>query len=272
MENELITTEMSVEPIVGTEPVATSEVPIEGTVDLTPDPAILKAEIERLGAVRKKAEEDARYWRQEKAKARGEFFKDKGREREVTPSPTEISGLGSPPIQGDFEDYDKFLDAKIAFETQKARIQWDRDLIKKQEETSYQQKIATLNEKINQGYQKYSDFEEVAMNETVPITPMVRDILADFDNPHDIAYYLGKNRMEAIQIARMTPIQATRAIAKIEVEIARLGNPTSGPPRIPSAPPPIKPVGSMGSIQKDPDKMTQREFEEYRKAQGARRF
>ncbi len=272
MENELITTEILVESIVGTEPVATSEVPIEGTVDLTPDPVALKAEIERLGVVRKKAEEDARYWRQEKAKSRADFFKDRGREREVIPSPTEIPGLGPPPIQENFEDYNKFLDAKIAFETQKTRIQWDRDLIKKQEETNYQQKITVLNEKINQGYQKYPDFEEVAMNETVPITPMVRDILADFDNPHDIAYYLGKNRMEAIQIARMTPIQATKAIARIEVEIAKMAGPTSVPPRIPSMPPPIKPVGSMGSIQKDPDKMTQREFEEWRKSQGARRF
>jgi hypothetical protein len=100
---------------------------------------------------------------------------------------------------------------------------------------------------------------------------MIQEILAETDNPADVAYYLGKNQAKTIAIGRMTPIAASRAIAQIEAEItvapvAKTNNTTT------NAPPPIKPVGSSNMVGKDPEKMTPPEFNAWRESQGAKRF
>jgi len=72
----------------------------------------------------------------------------------------------------------------------------------------------------------------------------------------------GHNRAEAIKISRMTPIAAAREIAKIEVEIAKAveQQPPGArkPSNISNAPPPIKPIGSGKSFEKDLEKMGQK--------------
>ena len=271
------------ETVVTTEPEATSSVivasqPIEmrqtgmrtdippGTVDYAPDPAAMQAEVDRLKKVKEKAEEDARYWRKQKAEARADYFKSRG---EGPPPPqaqvVEDLGIGPEPKQDDFDDYQKYLDSKIKYEVNKAKATWDKDQAKKEADNAQNERMGNLRLKIDKGYEKYEDFEEVAMDRTVPITPMIMDILAETENPHDVAYYLGKNRIEAIQISKMTPIQAVKAINKIEVEIAKAGlNPPSGTKKVTNAPPPIRPVGSSQTLEKDPEKFTsQKEYEEW---------
>jgi hypothetical protein len=114
----------------------------------------------------------------------------------------------------------------------------------------------------------------VALAETVPITPMIMERLSETENPADIAYYLGKNQQKAIAIGRMTPVAAARAIAQIEIELTGSTPPPATPiKKTTSAPPPIVPVGSSNTAGgKDPENMTQKEFEAYRTAQGAKRY
>lgn len=251
-------------------PVATAEEKTEETVDLAPDPATLKAEIERLQKVKQEAEEKAVYWRKQKAEARAEFFKEKGAERQAPPP--EDLGMGPEPKQEAFDDYQKYLDAKIAFEVNKAKTTWDREQARKQTEISHQDRMANLQTKIEEGYKKYADFEEVALDRTVPITPMIMEILSEAETPQDIAYWLGKNRAEAIRISRLSPISAAREIAKIEVEMARSGGNTPSQPKIPSAPPPIRPLGSSNTVERALDKMSQKEFEAEMEKRTGRKF
>ncbi|MFH2076312.1 MAG: hypothetical protein ABIJ57_13365 [Pseudomonadota bacterium] len=252
-------------------PVATAPDIPEGQVDTAPDPAALKAEIERLQEARKKAEEDARYWRQEKARSRADYFKD--RREPDKPPPAEPQVMGEPPRKEDFDDYEKYLDAKVSYEANKRILTWNKEQARKSQETEHQLKMTRLREKIDLGFSEYPDFQEVAMDEMVPITPMVMEALAEFQNPHKLAYYLGKNRAEAIQIARMTPVAAARALARIEIEIEKAGpGPGPKPSTVTGAPPPIKPSGSSHVVTKDPEKMSQVEYEEWRKNQGARRY
>jgi len=246
-----------------------------GTVDYAPDAATVQADIDRLKQVKEKAEEDARYWRKQKAEARAEYFKSRGEPPPPPPAtPVEDLGIGPEPRQDDFDDYQKYLDSKIKYEVTKAKASWEKDEARKRADNAYNERMGTLRMRIDEGYKKYEDFEEVAMDRTVPITPMIMDILAETENPHDIAYYLGKNRIEAIQISKMTPIQATKAISKIEAEIAKAGaNPPSGKKTVTNAPPPIKPLGGAHTVEKDPEKMTQKEYEAWAKQNpGLRRF
>lgn len=251
-------------------PAPADEPPGETPVDEPPDPAAVKAEIEALEARRKKAEEDAKYWRQEKAKARADYFRDR-QKPDQPPAASEPETL-KPPDPNDFDDYNDFVKAQTDFTVEAKKRQWDKEQADQADNKAYQDKMITLQEKIDQGYEKYDDFEEIALDNTVPITPTVMDILAESEMPADVAYYLGKNRTTAISISKMTPVAAARAIAKIETEIA--ASPPDPPPKkTTSAPPPIKPVGSgSAAITKDPSKMTQAEYEAWRNEQGARRF
>ena len=283
MENELASLPPAEEVIPPVEPTA-PEVPPETppvepsgppgeppAPDEPPDPAALTAEMEELERKRQKLEEDAKYWRTEKARARADFFRDqKGAEPPATPpvTPTEP---GTEPHQGDFEDYSDYVKALTDYKVKQARTGWDADAAKKDETAEYQTKETALQVGLQKGFEKYPDFEEVALDITVPITETVKMVLAEKpETAADVAYYLGKNRSEAIQLSRMNPVQAARKIAEIEINIAN--NPASPPNKTTNAPPPVTPVGSSNVIEKDEEKMTQKEFEAHRLAQGARRF
>ena len=259
------------------EPVSSVPVPEQaelppGTVDVAPDPAALKAEIERLQKIQKEAEEKAIYWRKQKAEARADFFKSRGEPAPPPAAPPQDLGIGPEPKQEEFEDYQKYLDAKISFEVTKAKTTWDRDQARRRADEMHQQKMASLQAKIGEGFQKYQDFEETALAPEVPITPMIMDILSDSERPAEIAYYLGKHRSEAIQISRMHPLAAVRAITKIEMGLTGAGNNPAMNPPITAAPPPIKPVGSTHTVEPDLEKLSQKEFEAIMQKRTGRRF
>lgn len=246
----------------------------DATVDEQPDPEALRAEIEELKKAREKAEQDTRYWRKQRVEARGEYFKGRSDEPEQgRPPRTEVRD-SKEPNPDDYKTYDAFVDAKIRHEVQKARMSWDRDMIMRQQMTEAEKRNATLQQKLGEGYSRFKDFEDVALDPTAPISVTVREILHDSEDPAGVAYYLGKNRAEAASISRMNPIAAARAIAKIEAEIKGSAPPPQATKKhVSNAPPPVKPLGTGGSVvNKDPAKMTQAEYEKWRISQGARRF
>ncbi len=269
--NELISSQ-----VVATQVVPTQVESRPGGIDQPPvvSPEI-QAEIDRLAKVRadaekaaKEAEDKAIYWRKEKAAARAEYFR-KGEERPPEPTPT----VALAPKREDFDDYDVYVDALVEFRTNAQLAKWQKSETEKGQQTEIQRKLETLHVKLDEGYRKYPDFEEVAKDPSVPITPLIRDILAEVDHPEDVAYYLGRNRAEAIKIARMTPFAAHKEILRIEAEVAKSPPSPGSPNPISGAPPPIKPLGSGDSLpQRDISKMTQKEYEAFAKERGMRRF
>jgi len=259
--------------VAGTQPPASTGAAPAG-VDITPDPAKLKAEIEELEKVRKKKEEEAIYWRKQKAEARADYFR--GREPIETKPVEPTPGVAAEPRPADFEDYDKFVAALTDHRVKAARAEWERDTQRRQQEQSQKERAENLRTKLAEGYTKFPDFEEVAFDRSAThITPMVVELLADCDHPADVAYYLAKNRVEGVAISRMTPIQAARALAKLELKLAsEPSNPSPPSRKTSNAPPPISPIGGGGSagVNKDPDKMTPKEFADWRKSQGARPY
>lgn len=251
-------------------PVVASGEPPAGSVDKAPDPASLKAELEDLQKKRDKAREDATYWRQEKVRARADFFT--GREVPPPAPPVPVVDVGLPPKKESFDDYDKYVEALTDWKVAKKAKEWEVDQDRKNSEIATQNKIQGLIQRLDsEGMKKYADFEDVARDPTLPITPVIRDVLAECEAPEDVAYYLGKNRQTAVQLSRMSPIQAARAVAIIEQEIktARANVPQ---PKITAAPPPISPLGSANTVIKDLEKMSQPEFEAEMEKRTGRRF
>lgn len=263
-----------VPPIAGEETPPAETPPAESPpVDQPPDPAALQAEITALEEKRKKAEQDAIYWRRQKAEARKDYFKQPETPPAGQPQPAE-AGEPKRPAQEDFDDYNDYVDALTDYKTDVKIQQWRRDEEQKAQSATAQAKEAKLQEGINKGYEKYEDFEDIAMDPAVPITPMITEILAESDMPADIAYYLGKNRPEAVKISRMTPIAAAREIARIEAKLSD-ESPHGPTPtkKTTTAPPPINPVGSSSTGPAKPlEEMSQKEYEAEMDRRGARRF
>lgn len=119
---------------------------------------------------------------------------------------------------------------------------------------------------------KYDDYDEVVGQE-IPITGVMQQALLESDHGAELAYWLGSNPAEAEQIAKLGPVAAIKALAKIEDS---LSGGSAEPPAKPkrrasSAPEPISPVGARGSAAtKDPDKMTFQEYKAWREAGGGR--
>ena len=91
---------------------------------------------------------------------------------------------------------------------------------------------------------KYEDFEQVAYNNSLPITTVMAQTIQASDVGPDIAYYLGSNPREADRISRMSPYLQAKEIGKIEAKLADSPIPVK---KTSSAPPPIKPVSAKGT-------------------------
>lgn len=258
-------------------PVETQTEEAPRQIDEAPDPASVQAEIERLKRQREEAEEKAIFWRKKKAQARADFFRGSEGGQQPQPQQPAPVNVGPEPQPADFDDYNEYVKSLTDHRVKMARASWEAEEREREAQTAKRQRAETLQQKMQEGFSKYNDFETVAFDPTAAhITPMIVDILADCENAADVAYHLAKDRVEGVRISRMTPGQAAMAIARLD---AGFSNPQRPPAQAAStkkhssAPPPIKPVGSgPAGPTKDPEKMTQKEYEQWRISQGARRF
>jgi hypothetical protein len=109
--------------------------------------------------------------------------------------------------------------------------------------------------------ERYPDFDQVALNPSIPITPGMAEVIKDSDYGADLAYHLGKNPSEASRIAGL-PVHRQAA------ELGRLEAKLSAPKPTPKTPPaPVKPVtGVNAGGTKDPAKMTMSEYIKWRES------
>jgi hypothetical protein len=108
--------------------------------------------------------------------------------------------------------------------------------------------------------EKAPDFDAVAHNPNLAITPVMADAIRESSRGAEVAYYLGKNPAEAARIASLPPVSQATAIARLE---ARIEDPQAS---ISKAPPPVGALsGRSGSGGKRLEDMS---YEEYRRARG----
>jgi hypothetical protein len=108
--------------------------------------------------------------------------------------------------------------------------------------------------------QKVPDFDAVAHNPNLSVTPIMADAIRESSRGAEIAYYLGKNPAEAAQIAGLPPLSQATAIARLEGRLA------VGPTSVSRAPHPVGTLsGRSGGGGKPLEDM---DFEDYRRARG----
>lgn len=108
------------------------------------------------------------------------------------------------------------------------------------------------------------DFKAVT-NELAEIIPSadLQFAVADSESPAELARYLidPDNADEAERIARMQPLQAGRALARIEAKLSA----SKDKPQPSKAPRPVEPVRGGGSVDPDTSKMTDAQWLEHRR-------
>jgi hypothetical protein len=108
--------------------------------------------------------------------------------------------------------------------------------------------------------QRVPDFDTVANNPNLAITPVMADAIRESARGAGIAYYLGKNPGEAANIASLPPLSQAAAIARLE---GRLGSASVSVSR---APEPVGTLSGRGSGSSKP--LEDMDFEEYRRFRG----
>lgn len=115
-------------------------------------------------------------------------------------------------------------------------------------------------EKEEKARDRYVDYDQVARSQDLPVTQLMADAIKNAENGPDILYHLGSDPKEAKRISELPPLAQAMAIGRIE---ATLKAPEQK--KTSSAPAPIAPIGgSKGVINKDPGKMSEDEYSEWR--------
>jgi hypothetical protein len=105
------------------------------------------------------------------------------------------------------------------------------------------------------------DFEDVVANSDAPMTPPMRYAIEASEFGPQMAYHFANNPNEAEDIAQLSPLDAARAMGRLE---ERLSKPVEK--KATSAPAPLTPIGGSGKVSKDPADMSQKEFEAWRRS------
>ncbi len=180
----------------------------------------------------------------------------------------ELEQLRNPPpkkpSREDFDTTEEYLAALLEYQTSLPE--------QKSTKTSSKQTSDTYTpppeweEQVEEAKERYSDFEQVALDPMLPVTKEMAEVIVDSERGADVLYYLGKNRSEAARIASLSPTAQARELGKIEARLDEL-MPSRPKKSVTKAPEPIPPVGGDDVPTKDPARMTMEEFMRWRDKQ-----
>jgi hypothetical protein len=171
---------------------------------------------------------------------------------------------GEKPKLENFETEADYLEAFTDWKVeQKFRVETEKVSKEKasvEEKTAIDETYQELDEKMEKGRNKYTDFNELVLDENLKISDAMVEAILFSDTAEDVLYYLGKHPEEAEKISKLPSLKIAHEFGKIE---AKLNAP---PPkkRTTQAPEPITPVKTTGVTEKDPSDMAPREYRAWR--------
>lgn len=178
------------------------------------------------------------------------------------------------PKEADFPDPIEFAAAKAIWGAEQRLTEREAksageavEAAKREAEAISQRESAVIAEawtaQVAEAKGRYADFEKVAMANDLPVTKTMGELIMTSDAGPDVLYHLGQNRALAAQIAQLNPVEAARAIGRIEASLSQ-----PKPRTETNAPDPINPVRGSSGVARDPSKMSVTEYAAYRAAGG----
>ena len=239
---------------------------VETQPEAPPERTFTQKEVDDIAAKRA-AQAERRALKVARAEAEAAFYKQQLEAQQRAPQQQQRDGR---PREEDFQGrpYHEFAAAVARFEAeqvfeQRLKAREQESMAQKQQRDAAES-AHRVKERLSEGADEFPDFEEVALADHVPITPAMAQAIVASDMPAKVAYYLGSHLDEAKRIADLPPEKQFREIVKLESKVSETPTPTRTPP-------PIQPSQGRATVDKDPSKMTDKEFAAWRKRQIAQR-
>jgi hypothetical protein len=180
-----------------------------------------------------------------------------------------------------YTDYSQYQRDLVRWEIRQSQRQAAAEAQRREAETAQRQKAATWQTRVSAAAAKpeLANFEAIAFNTTLQVTPVMGDAITDSELGPEILYHLGLNPAEAERISKLSPVSQVREIGKLEASLAKPAHADTGaasdedpaPQKsaISKAPPPIpRPAGSASKPNpaKNIEGMSQAEYRALREA------
>lgn len=168
------------------------------------------------------------------------------------------------PKQEDYTTEEEYLDAltdwKIDNKLKTTKEKVEKETKEHEQSRIFRENIEILSNKLAEVDKKYPGTEEILTGDDFQISEAMVDAIMLSDNDIDLFNYLAKNPDISVELASMHPIKAAKEIGKIEAKL----NMPPPKPRQTSAPEPITPIKTGGSIERDPSNMSFKEYKAWR--------
>jgi hypothetical protein len=172
------------------------------------------------------------------------------------------------PSKEDFDDEDAYIEALTDWKIENKLKASQKEMVEEVEETDARKEYIAayegLDEAMARGKEKYKDFAELTLNKDLILSTDTVQILLDTEIPEEIMYYLASNSDVSEKISGLDPVRAAKEIGKIEVKLSKGVESTVKHKKQSSAPEPISPVKVTATSEKDPNKMSPREYRAWR--------
>lgn len=183
------------------------------------------------------------HWKERALRLEGEL---KARQ-DAKPREQQTEGPKAPQKQ-DFEDYEKYLEAKAEWTADQRAAKIVEERLKARDEQASKAKAEESDRELTKSWQssvaktreKYDDYDEVTQDEEFNPTPAMARAMLESDQKAEIAYYLAKNPEELQRIAKFSEARQMAEIGKLEEKVSGAKSP---PKKTSKAPAPIDPVG-----------------------------
>jgi hypothetical protein len=222
--------------------------------------------IDKLNARYSEKEREVDYWKRQAMQVASESKKEP-----VAPASKPVSAEGKPNADN-FDTHSAYVEALTDWKTEQKLNERDQ----KAAQASFKTEQAKVFEKYQERKlafaEKNPDFDEVIDDVSdIQVSAAISDILLTSENGPEIAYNMAQNREEFARICKLRPLDAARAIGKIEATLSSKPSETKETKKITGAPEPLKPVGTggKGNVQKtifDPT-LSQADYEKLRREQ-----
>lgn len=177
-----------------------------------------------------------------------------GQQQRPNAEPAPAAKAEAPPKAEDFADYESFVVAKAKYELRQDMAREQQEARRRAEEQSRSQQQASFQDavraKIAAATEKFPDFEDVALDPSVPVTETMLQVCVASDKGDELAYHLGKNPAEAKRIAKLPPVAQVLELGKLE---AKLAAPPPPPKKTKAPPPPPNLTGGAAPVSAPPD-------------------
>ncbi len=216
----------------------------------------------------------------EQLQAQVDYYKNQfGQQGQSQPVKQQASDDKAPEMV-DFDDYLQFEKAEKEYQKKQIRIEAERiveeTFAKKQEEEKQNKETRTYQQRMHEATLKNPELKEKLEKARSQWTPDLMqainkngaayEIMVSEKAP-EIEGYFADNPGEAFKLAQMDQRQAIKEIARIEARFDNKPASTRQTQRTSQAPPPIKPGVGGGVSTPDINKMSPKEWSEYRNKQ-----